>query len=561
MNRQVPDASEQAAVIFRFLVGNRFTDRYTAIEWLNDTSRAIDRPLLRSLILNALDADYSVASETTEADPSIGDTRSWLLSALGRISSDDDQATAEITRYLDPAIEPKASGRYWALEGLIAGRNRNVLDIARRITLKKDEMLVEMLAFAYLASSGDRQAQEHIRTRLSHPDSQGYVLRALRVVLLPSTVIAMCELVEQGKYSDESYDAIVALGRLPPASSHAPRAAQALSTAIINMRGNPWQDGMRTAAITALGNLMVESSGPLLIGELIDYNPAIVRQAARSTEKILGLSTTVSRVVEAAVNSGNSTTVDALARALRWIDRDAVAEELEKLMGSGSARQQEISRTLLSELGGAAAYEKLRVRTAAMKQYSDVLERAEVRVQELFEQSVHEAQKGFQLATRMDVTVFGVGISLILVSAALALWKGDNIAVWAGVGGTGVLGVLYALLIANPRRQVRESVDHLMKVKIVFLAYLRRLHQTDQAYTRLLLDSDKITAGQLKDYSDIVGVIMEATARQLTDIGSSAATSASGHDGVRNQGVIDPAPSAPEQLAAPEQKVDVTGRA
>jgi peptide/nickel transport system ATP-binding protein len=28
-----------------------------------------------------------------------------------------------------------------------------------------------------------------------------------------------------------------------------------------------------------------------------------------------------------------------------------------------------------------------------------------------------------------------------------------------------------------------------MKIKIVFLAYLRRLHQTDQAYTRLLLDA------------------------------------------------------------------------
>ena len=96
-------------------------------------------------------------------------------------------------------------------------------------------------------------------------------------------------------------------------------------------------------------------------------------------------------------------------------------------------------------------------------------------------------------------------------------------AIWAGVGGIGVLGVVYGLLIANPRQRVREAVDHLMKIKIIFLAYLRRLHQTDQAYTRLLLDSDKITAEQLKAYSDIVGAIMDTTAKQLTDLGAKGA--------------------------------------
>ena len=159
-----------------------------------------------------------------------------------------------------------------------------------------------------------------------------------------------------------------------------------------------------------------------------------------------------------------------------------------------------------------------------MKQYVDVLERAEDRVRELFEQSVHEAQKGFQLATWMDVTVFGGGIVLILVSAANALLRTGDLETWAGVGGVGVLGVVYGLLIANPR-QVRETVDHLMKIKIIFLAYLRRLHQTDQAYTRLLLDSDKITAEQLKAYSDIVGAIMDATRKQLTDVGAKGAGS------------------------------------
>jgi hypothetical protein len=56
-----------------------------------------------------------------------------------------------------------------------------------------------------------------------------------------------------------------------------------------------------------------------------------------------------------------------------------------------------------------------------------------------------------------------------------------------------------------------------MQVKIIFLAYLRRLHQTDQAYTRLLLSGDKVTAEQLKEYTDIVGAIMERTAKQMAE--------------------------------------------
>src|SRR5262249_12830692 len=155
------------------------------------------------------------------------------------------------------------------------------------------------------------------------------------------------------------------------------------------------------------------------------------------------------------------------ARALRWLDRDAVAGELEKIMVSGGATQEEVARLLLSELGGAVAYEKLKARTAAMKQYGDVLERAEDRVRELFEQSVHEAQKGLQFATWMDLTVFGVGIALILTSAINALFRNGDLATWAGVGSTGVLGVVYSLLISNPRQQVRAAVDHLMRVKII----------------------------------------------------------------------------------------------
>ena len=91
---------------------------------------------------------------------------------------------------------------------------------------------------------------------------------------------------------------------------------------------------------------------------------------------------------------------------------------------------------------------------------------------------MREAQNGFQLAVIMDVVIFALGVLLVVGSAGYALYLEGDLSSWAGVGvagGVGVLGIIYGTLIANPRRQVRESVDHLMRLKITFLAVLAAL--------------------------------------------------------------------------------------
>ena len=99
-----------------------------------------------------------------------------------------------------------------------------------------------------------------------------------------------------------------------PLAGVATHAAQALSSSILKMRGSPWKDGMRTGAITRLGNLTAESTAPLMLDELTDDNPAIVREAARAIEKIPGLNVTVARIVEVAAKSG-AAGMDAYGRA------------------------------------------------------------------------------------------------------------------------------------------------------------------------------------------------------------------------------------------------------
>jgi len=542
------DGIESATVVFRSLIADRLSDKYKAVAIVNDPAHSIDLPTLRTLLLKAINKDFYPRKEDEQDDPAIASTRSWLLGTLGRISAGDDEATAAVVRHVDIEFEPYDWARYWSLEGLISGKNPQAEAIAKAAAKKVEDPMVAILATAFLASLNDRKALGKVKECMEEAETRWYVLRALRIVPLPATVPAICAIVEKAAYDDVTYDAIMALAVIPGDWSQSAMAAQALSACILRMRGAPWKDGMRTGAIIGLGNLRIESSGPLLIEELTDDNPAVVREAARSTERILGLSVTVIRIVEAATKSAAGS-MDAYANALRWLNREAVAEELATLMGTGSAKQQDVARTLLSNLGGVVAFEKLRARTDAMKQYYEVLEKTEKTIRDLFEASVREAQSGFHYAVIMDVVVFTVGIILLVASAGYALFNTGRLDEWVGVGvsgGLGVLGIVYGVLISNPRRQVRISVDHLMRVKMVFLAYLRRLHQADQAYTRRLLDDKPITFDEVKGFSDVVGHIMERSVQQELDRTSNADT---------------PAPGSPGQTVSNETRKSKRGQA
>jgi HEAT repeat protein len=512
-----------APLIFRSLTSERRADRYSAVELIANPHQVIDLPTLRMLLIKAIADDYRAGKEDEQDDRDIADTRAWLLGVLGKISSGDAEATKVAIEHLDKDHEPNDWARYWTLEGLISGKNSQAAAAAKSVADDQHDLKLSMLATAYLGSLGDNKALRKIRAKLEDPETQWFVLRALRTVPLPATVASICKITDAPYNSDVTYDAIMALGQIPAGWNQATMAAQALSACIVKMRSAPWKDSMRAGAVIGLGNLKVESAAPLLIEELADDNPSVVREAARAAEKILGLKVLVLRVVEAASKRAAADGMDCYGRALRWLNREAAAEELAALMGSGTAAQQDVARVLLSELGGAVAYEKLRARTDSMKQYGEILEKTEEKVRELFEASVREAQNGFHLAVVMDAVVFFLGVLLVAGSAGFALFSSGDLSTWAGVGlsgGVGVLGVVYGVLISNPRRQVRESVDHLLRVKMVFLAYLRRLHQADQAYTRRLLDDERISVQEMTGFSDVVQHIMDDAVRQQLNTGT-----------------------------------------
>jgi hypothetical protein len=175
------DGVQSATAIFRSLIGVRLADKYKAVELLNDQERSTDLATLRTLLLKAINQDFYPGKEQQHDDPTIAKTRSWLLGALGRISEGDDEATKMVASHVDKKTEPYDWARYWALEGLISGKNAEAKTVAEAVADVEDDPMVSTLATAYLASLNEGKATQKIKKWLGEARSQWFVLRALRV--------------------------------------------------------------------------------------------------------------------------------------------------------------------------------------------------------------------------------------------------------------------------------------------------------------------------------------------------------------------------------------------
>lgn len=513
------EPTQNATAIYMSLVYGRGRSKSAAKARLQERPDLINIDFLRTQLMDAIEGEYAPPKYGSATDPGVNDTRSWLLSALGRVAGDNTRAAQIIRAHLDEKNEPDMWSRYWALEGLAATHPNDLAEIAKNIYEKDSKLIVKVLALAILASMGRPNAIETIEALFQSNDLAKIkpVLHSMRFAPVEKLLDPVCKLVANFRDSsdkDAQYQAVVALGYLPKTTNNRERAARTLVDFIAYVRTFSGWDYLRANALTSLGRLRVESTTPVLIEELVDDNPAVVSEAARALERTVDTRVATRHIIEAA-SKGGQFSIERLAAALRWMNRDLVVEELESVMISGMLPQHEIAQKLLGEIGGVSAFETLRARTTASKQYLQSLEDAEKKIRVLFDDSISDARTGFKVATIMDVIVFGLGAILIAVSATSILVQGGNLKDWAGVGitgGTGVAGIIYSLLIARPRSQVRAAVDHLMDLKIVFLGYLRQLHQVDQAYTRRLLEDATLNFEDVRSFSSIVSsIMMEAT--------------------------------------------------
>jgi hypothetical protein len=517
------DAVINSARIVELIEKGREIQRDYVERLLKSGTVPVDNALIRTRVLALLTDRYKPENQPADDEAEklrAANTRAWLLYALPIIAEDAIDAADTLRKALDMNTEPNKWCRYWALVGQFRVSYPGLTDdtVSQLIRAGGDGLIV-LLAHAIMAKRGQSENLRVLRDGLFNPAQklQWEALRAIRIVPVEDGEIIrkLCAIVDEGQYSDITYDAIQALSNIGSDSEYAKIAARYLGNFVDRWSTYPGRGAMRIRAIAGLGRLKRLSEVQVLIEQLPDENPSVVRECANALEVCLGTRTAVDRIVAEAAKAEDG--LRSYVFALRWLEaKDEVVDQLAGAMVSGPADQRECARYLLSEVGGMAAMERLRVQSNLMTQHSAFLRESEAHVQTLFESSIQDAHRGFNRALLMDQLVFYVGLGLIGVSTALLLIRqGELPAAWVGTGTTGILGVLYTLFLANPRQQVETGVDHLMRLKIIFLGFLRQLHQTASAYIRRLLDDKTVSADDLKSFTGLIDEAMEKAAIQL----------------------------------------------
>jgi hypothetical protein len=137
-------------------------------------------------------------------------------------------------------------------------------------------------------------------------------------------------------------------------------------------------------------------------------------------------------------------------------------------------------------------------------------------VRALFEAAVRQARLGLTLSASMDLVVFYLGVLLLAGGAAgILLGTGAGIQGAMIVGGVGILGILYALLVGRARRQIGQATAEMVRLQVVFLAYLRQLRQIDEAFVRRLLDDAEFSASEVREFQQMISTTMDATLEEI----------------------------------------------
>jgi hypothetical protein len=266
-----------------------------------------------------------------------------------------------------------------------------------------------------------------------------------------------------------------------------------------------YSDSIQNLTISNLDNLLLSS------------NFHIITNAFKVLEKSSGLEVAIKSII----TRFNTLYQDSLNReekfiiisnALKWLNRsdERIITELENVMNSCSSSEQEIARRIIMEIGGQFAMKKLGTREQLKNKYFDLMNGAQEKINDLFDKSMKEAKRGFNIAMTMDVMIFLIGFTLMAVSGFMAILNNDADK-WVGIGasgGTGILSVLFSMFYSKPRERVKENINHLMNLKIIFLAYLRELNQMDQAFSQKMIESDTISESELTYFKNNISKSM-----------------------------------------------------
>ena len=431
--------------------------------------------------------------------------RTWSLSALAGIGSENGTK-----KVLDHTFYPPESD-FWARHFALINAANFVpfpMDQIERAT-KDTDVLPKATAFRLLLANGqDKYADELLKMLWdeSVPDAIWAAARALR----NRSELKMKPL--RNHIEGQFIEPLVKIASNPYISLDTRwEAIQALAAFIHR----------RSEVASLLGDLLVKDQDPTLrrfyleallklnqpnesqvalIKAVVDTDAQIRLDASTALKTMFGAEKSIQLLLPSALEREKNTAL--LVDALRDIDSDLAAKAIRDALSNPDTKVSTRANQLLTQLGGQVAAQILmNERAKALKNYTDILNDADKDVREHFKELMSQAKFAFWLSLGMHIIVFMIGVWVLIRSLSMALGGGSTaLSSWIGVGGVGAsaLVILLSAFYRSPLHNVRNSLNALMQVDVVFLGYVRQINQIDATFKHMFLDARDFGTEQMK---------------------------------------------------------------
>lgn len=216
--------------------------------------------------------------------------------------------------------------------------------------------------------------------------------------------------------------------------------------------------------------------------------------------------------------------VPKLVDALRIVDppeAESASGVLSKYLFNDDVSVKRRAEQALKLLGGEKAVQTLvGQRSEVLRAYNELLTKADEPIQELFKETMKQARQSFVISQIMSIVVFVVGIGAIITGLWFAFTgeAGTTESIFgAGTTIIGVIAVLLDLMVRDPHKRVQEATSVLLRIKVIFLGYLRQIHQIDATFKHEFIEGGS-DFGQ-KDVEQTTRLINEVMNTTMTSIG------------------------------------------
>jgi len=172
-------------------------------------------------------------------------------------------------------------------------------------------------------------------------------------------------------------------------------------------------------------------------------------------------------------------------------------------------------------VGGEKAVQTLMgQKSEVLRAYNELLSKTDEPIQDLFKETMRQAKFSFTVSQIMSIIIFIVGIGAIIAGLYFAFQSGNDrveLIFGAGTSIVGAIAVLLDLMVRDPHKRVQEATSILLRIKVIFLGYLRQIHQIDATFKHEFIEGGK-EFGQ-KDVeltTKLISAVMKSTMNVIT---------------------------------------------